>query len=296
MNGTTTKEVGLHKYAEFGRGNRYSTLKLLGARGVAVNHSNGAIAVTDVLTDKVNVFQSSNGTFQHQFEFLSAKGTLDKHLRHPMDIAVDSSGKHLVVNNSPHVRIYSASGQFEGRFNTLTPSDFFDTQVNLQCIATTNDGGVIFVGDHLRRVVTIHKADYNLLGSISTTDVQPAYLAHDNQRGHIAVSDDITGTICILDIEAGQKVLSFRAASGSRGVAFHEQSSSIFVTCGSRSSLHQHDQGQPGSVEQYCTRSGVKVGCPIQGLHRPYGLCLTGDNKLVVSDKDLVRIFTVEYP
>ena len=100
MNGTTTKEIGLHKYAEFGRSNRYSTLKLLGARGVAVNPSNGAIAVTDILTDKVNVFQSSNGAFQHQFEFLSAKGTLDKHLRHPMDIAVDSSGKHLVVNNS----------------------------------------------------------------------------------------------------------------------------------------------------------------------------------------------------
>lgn len=280
-------------------GGKKSTRKFACAKGVAVAPS-GSIAIADNRRNKVDILDQ-NLSFLYSLKKPGkgkGKGRGKGTFLDAEDVAFNSIGHILVVDQSKYVHEYSIEAKFLRKFSVLASKLPPSTKVYSSCIAIDKRDHV-YVGDHYRKLISHHNGN----SLVRTVEVMtsPMYLAvNDHQQLLVSAGDG--SRVLMVEMSPSKsknpdttEVFSMRNGSGAKvtGVVWSTDSDSdaFFIA------TQQENRGN-GQVHLCSDTSEQKHITTIVGykLNNPLGLALSSSNVLVVADMFSVKCYHKDMP
>ena len=263
---------------------RPSNHKLHQACGIIVAPTTGDIAVNDIHTSQVNVYDNTGN-----FKFRLGEGTFaekDKETeeltttevkgqmfhKSPRDVAVDSdNGNYFVTDESHYVKIYNSEGTFQDRFTVVSPEgETCGAGTWLAGLAIRNR--VVYVGA-CNRSKFISKHDTltgQHIGSFPV-DALPLYLAA-TPLDTVVISSWSPNVVQIVDAHTGTNVRTVEpptCVTQWRPTGICCSDDAIFVAIDNQAATDEYGV--------YCfSLSGDYVGCAIKNVTNPTGIAVSG--------------------
>lgn len=279
--GTVVEKLGWQMSGEFGReGVADGEFKL--AQGI-IACPNGDLAVTDSGNARVTIF-NSRGEFKTTLK--PSEGKPESNFRRPADIARNSHDQFVVVDQSRYVKIFDGEGHFVRGFATIQAGEDPNTKVCPVSVAVDPQDR-IFVADYIRRVLTIHQHDGNLIKKVPL-EVKP-WILTINSKQQILVSDYAAGKVECIDLNGRSIFTIDTLIDGIQGKAAGvccDANDDIYVA------IHPGTYGS-SPVHQYSS-TGQFVNVIAKGLYNPQCMSFTVDGRLAVADTISVKMFKLK--
>ncbi|XP_072043550.1 uncharacterized protein [Amphiura filiformis] len=260
------------------------------ADGIAVC-KNGDIVVTNVnlamQTSQAYMF-NSNGTYK--FKFQSHPTNPKGKLLYPMRVAVTPGGDVVISDQSNLVKIFSASGEYLKSLSTITA----------ECDTTTTYGtmgvvispsGVVYVGDILRQVITVHDMDRQQPIKKLSVHIKPYHLSLDPDN-NIWVSHPLARQV-IRYSDSGVELCRIKSfivdnkAGAPRGAVYGK--GSVYIVVIEVDEKTGKAFLDTGHMHQY-TMDGQFQKCIIKGMYDPRGIAMS-NGKLYVANTKSVLVY-----
>ena len=149
------------------------------------------------------------------------------------------------------------------------------------CVVVTSDGKIV-VGNSEESTITIFNSDHTIFKDsfkIPLEGFQPMRLATKDSQ--IAMIDVDNETLCAMDIKTGKLEIEINELKSPQDLCYSYDT--ILVTVGMKD----------GTVEQYCSKSGVYLGQVAHGLLWPQNIAALSNDKVVVLGKDTANVFNI---
>ncbi|XP_072031325.1 LOW QUALITY PROTEIN: E3 ubiquitin-protein ligase TRIM32-like [Amphiura filiformis] len=278
--GTVVEKLGWQMCGEFGReGVADGEFKL--AQGIITCPDN--MVVTDSGNARVSIF-NARGEFKGLLK--PQDGKPESNFRRPADIARTSNDHYVVVDQSRYVKVFDSEGHFIRGFATLQAGEDPNQKVCPVSVAVDPQDR-IFVADYIRRLLTIHQHDGNLIKKVPL-DVKP-WILTINSKQQILVSDYAAGKVECIDLNGRNLFTIDTLIDGIQGKA-------AGVCCDSNDDIYVAiHPGTYGSspVHQYSS-TGQFVNVIAKGLYNPQCMSFTVDGRLAVADTISVKMFKLK--
>ena len=262
------------------------------ASGIA-SKPNRSLAVYDCQSNpkQMTVFQNDNSQFkkQCQFPIVGAK-------ENPaLDIAISNEDKYLVAKWKAGFDVHSSDGKFQKTVSVVDPKPRQKVKV-ITCSITTTKDGRILTGSFIQAegekssVVTVYDTECNLLKTIPLSTL--LFRIADIHGTHVAVSGGSKDKVCVYDLQSGKETLNLDITMPF-GICYDEQSDCLLIG----RFTEKDEDGKPallyGScvIEQYCGITGKPVARLAEGLEAPFGLTITENSMLAVTDVNNVKLY-----
>ena len=264
-----------------------------GVSGIA-SKPNGSLSVCDMYSNpqKVTIFQNDNSQYKKQCQF-PITGAMEG-VGLPLDIAISDEDKYLVTKYEAGFDVHSSDGKYQKTVSVVDPKPRQKVDEMTSSITTTKDGRIL-TGSAIKAegevtgtpIVTVHDTECNIL---KTIPVSTGLLRITDIRGtHVAVSD-WTDKVCVYDLQSGKETLNLDIPLP-LGICYDEESDCLLIG----RATEKDEDGRPvdGSsvIEQYCSITGKLVACLAEGLQAPFGMTITKDNMLAVTDDETVKLY-----
>ena len=265
------------------------------ASGVDSNPS-GVLVVCDYCSNskQVTVFQNDNSQYKKQYQFSVVCTKEDASL----DIAISNDYKCLLAKCTTGFDVCSLDGKNQKTASPIEPKSRQKFKA-LTCSITTTKDGRILTGSVIRAkykespptpVATVHDTAGNLLKTIPT-NIHPVGIA-DLGGTHVGVHNWVEDKVCVYDLQSGKETLNLDVPMPA-GICYDEDLDCMLIGRFTKKDEGGRAVAGSGVIEQYCGITGKLVACLAKGLQCPYGMTVTGDNMLAVTDKTTVKIYNM---
>ena len=232
-----------------------------------------------------------NGEYKKETSItLSKKVTTER----PTCVAISADDKFLVARNAC-LEIYSSTGEYEGTFDFQPGSGDKDVCEHI-CpgwALVENDIGMI-IADWVNSNI-VHFTHKGVFVDTIPVPFLP-YCAALMPNGLIAVSNWKEHRVCVIDLETKQLV-NILDIENANALCFHEQSDTLMVGRCLKREKDGNLDGSTGVIEQYSPTTGKFVARVFENtsgsLSMPQDMVFTNDNRLIVGDFFVVRIYDV---
>ena len=274
--GSITKS--LRKVEEYGR---EGEVRVLAGRGLAM-HPNGSSVVVDC--QGLKVFSSSGRIrfyFNMQQGFPDVKSQLS-------DVAVTREGLIIVVDETPHIKVFNPDGRFVRQFVALTPDGKSSASIEIhsRLVSTFVDHmGKILVGSGSKPYyISIHKAaeDGNHVASLKT-DIEPRCMAVSPKDNTIIVGCWSDASVHILN-RSGEFLRTIMEPK-------HLKWLPVSVCFTQENEILISNVGSPGIGVYRFDEQGKLIGCATEDVKYPWGIALKNHSEVIVADTESIKVF-----
>ena len=215
-----------------------------------------------------------------------------------------SAGDKLLVARRVCLEIYSLTGKYEGTFDFkpgLSQNEkIICASIRPYRVLVEKDMGVL-IADRINSNI-VHFTHNGVFVDSIPVHFRPFRIAL-MPNGQLAASNWVENQVCLIDLTSKYVVRSLEIHNAC-AICYHEQSESILVgRC-----LRRNEKGDldylTGVIEQYCPTTGNMVTwlsepgvretegsiCPYSS---PQDMVLTNDDKLIVADGVVVRVYDI---
>ena len=245
----------------------------------------GGTAVVDGKHYRVYVF-SNNGVYRHTVMSTVNNHNPDGILDFPFGVGITSHGQMAITDNTAnqnrakYVKLYNVNGTYHSRFCTLAPHEPPNTLLGPCSITVSSSDGTIYVGDIVRKVVTIHSGSDGTWKEKVNLSVRPFHLATNSRHQIIASDWQVCKVVCVDYIGEVMFTLDTFSVDGKpgrpTGVTHDGDEDTLYVAVNELNA-------NTGHIHQYSS-NGKFMHCAMKGLYSPRGITWYNGSIYIAND------------
>ena len=235
----------------------------------------------------------SEGNFK--MPLTSTESDANKRIGYVKYIAVSPLGYILLVDGTKWIKVFDLDYRYLHCFDTLTPDDHPNTDIDLECIAVDREGKVL-VGDCRRGIITIHTCpDGRVVRKIKCRiGADPSMIVNSKNQIllHFRPHSSVHNKVVAIDY-SGNQLFSFipttnEAVSGDvvrPGGIVCDKEGNMYIA------MDVSLRFNTGHIHKY-SPTGTFLRCIAQGLYWSRDLSFSHDGSLLIANRKSILKYT----